>query len=36
LIEKYAPPQFRDEWKVSFVKGNVAIGSAKDTTKYPN
>ena len=30
LIEKYAPPEFRDEWKVSFPKGTVAIGSAKD------
>ncbi len=30
LIEKYAPPQFKNEWKVSFAKGSVAIGSAKD------
>ena len=30
LIEMYAPPQFKTEWKVSFAAGSVAIGSAKD------
>ena len=30
LIEKYAPEQFKKEWRVSFIRGNVAIGSAKD------
>ena len=30
LIEMYAEPQYRQEWKVSFQNGSVAIGSAKD------
>ena len=31
LIEKYAPDEkTRKEWKVSFIKGTVAVGSAKD------
>lgn len=30
LIEKYAPEEFKKEWKVSFTDGSVAIGSAKD------
>ncbi|MCR8454269.1 MAG: GTP-binding protein [Crenarchaeota archaeon] len=30
LIEAYAPPQFKNDWKVSFTKNSVAIGSAKD------
>ncbi|MCD6125531.1 MAG: elongation factor EF-2 [Thaumarchaeota archaeon] len=30
LIEMYAEPQYKQEWKVSFQNGSVAIGSAKD------
>jgi elongation factor 2 len=28
LIERYAPPEFKEEWKISVEKGNVAFGSA--------
>ncbi len=30
LIEMYAPEPFKKEWKVNFMEGTVAIGSAKD------
>ncbi|RLG09847.1 MAG: elongation factor EF-2 [Thaumarchaeota archaeon] len=30
LIEMYAESQYKQEWKVSFQNGSVAIGSAKD------
>jgi elongation factor 2 len=30
LIEKIAPEEFKDSWKVNFSKNSVAIGSAKD------
>jgi len=30
LIEKYAPEQFKNEWKVDVQSGKVAIGSAKN------
>ncbi|MEM0079550.1 MAG: elongation factor EF-2 [Nitrososphaerota archaeon] len=30
LIEMYAEPEYREQWKVSFQAGSVAIGSAKD------
>jgi len=29
LLETYAPPEFRDKWKVDPVAGTVAFGSAK-------
>jgi len=29
LIDKYAPPEFKDKWKVSVQDGTVAFGSAK-------
>jgi len=29
LIDKYAPPEFKDKWKVSVQEGTVAFGSAK-------
>jgi elongation factor 2 len=29
LIERYAPEEFKDKWKVSITNGSVAIGSAK-------
>ena len=29
LIEKYAPPEFKDKWKVNVTDGTVAFGSAK-------
>ncbi|NPA86181.1 MAG: elongation factor EF-2 [bacterium] len=29
LIERYAPEEFKDKWKVSITAGSVAIGSAK-------
>jgi len=28
LIERYAPPEVKEEWKISVEKGNVAFGSA--------
>jgi len=28
LIERYAPPEFKEEWKIDVNKGNVAFGSA--------
>ena len=28
LIDVYGEPPFKDEWKISFSKGNVALGSA--------
>lgn len=30
LIELYAEPEFRDQWKVNFATNTVAMGSAKD------
>jgi len=30
LIDLYAEPEFRDNWKVSFATNTVAMGSAKD------
>ncbi|MEM2637248.1 MAG: GTP-binding protein [Candidatus Korarchaeota archaeon] len=30
LIDKYAPPEHKEDWKVSVKDGTVAIGSAKD------
>ncbi len=30
LIEMYAPEPFKKSWKVNFIQGTVAIGSAKD------
>jgi len=29
LIEKYAPPEFKEKWKVNVMDGSVAFGSAK-------
>jgi elongation factor 2 len=29
-IKKFAPPEFKKKWQVSFQKNSVAIGSAKD------
>ena len=29
-IKKFAPPEFKKSWQVSFAKNSVAIGSAKD------
>ena len=29
-IKKFAPPEFKKKWQVSFAKNSVAIGSAKD------
>jgi len=28
LIDQYAPKQFKDDWKISVEKGNIAFGSA--------
>ncbi len=30
LIETHAPPEFKDQWQVSFASNTVAMGSAKD------
>lgn len=30
LIDLYAPPEFKDSWKINPFKGSVAFGSAKD------
>jgi len=30
LIDLYAPPEFKDAWKINPFKGSVAFGSAKD------
>ena len=28
LVDNYAPPEFKDEWRIEIAKGNIAFGSA--------